>query len=57
MTLSEMTHDCSMTSAHHKQYSIEPYEEERGRWRSRVRRRDGQMIKTAPDDRRLSLLQ
>jgi hypothetical protein len=43
----------SMTSAHYKQYCIEPYEEQHGRWRSRVRRRDGQMIKTAPDGRRL----
>jgi hypothetical protein len=43
----------SIASAHHKHYSIEPYEEQCGRWRSRVRRRDGQMIKTAPDGRRL----
>jgi hypothetical protein len=45
-----------MISVQYDDYSIEPYEIRRGTWRSRLRRRDGQMIKAAPYGRRFPFI-
>ena len=38
-----------MTPVHYKDYEIEPFESSPGRWRARVRRKDGRKIKNETD--------